>query len=105
MRKITAMKATRTYLELTRPGQFEAAFGDFPDVLFERVERPTPELYRDCYRTVGEADLGGVLWYSTVARTARLGPQPEITEARADAPGGLAGWDDLRGVPGGAPPS
>src|SRR5437762_977589 len=45
MRKITAMKATRTYLELTRPGQFQAAFGDFPDVLLERVERPTPELY------------------------------------------------------------
>src|SRR2546425_2895058 len=49
------MEATRTYLELTSPGQFKSAFGQFPNLVLERVARPTPALYRDCYRTVGEA--------------------------------------------------
>jgi len=49
------VQATRTYLELKCPDQFRPAFGAFPDVGIERVERPTPELYRECYRRVGEA--------------------------------------------------
>src|SRR2546421_874002 len=49
------MQATRTYLELSRETQFKPGFGAFPDLVIERVERPTPELYRECYRSVGEA--------------------------------------------------
>src|SRR2546425_940656 len=47
------VEATRTYLELKYRDQFRAAFGDFPDVVAERVAHPTPGLYRHCYRTVG----------------------------------------------------
>src|SRR3989442_13332321 len=55
--KIQWMQATRTYLELTTPSRFRPAFGDFPDVTVMRVPpgEATPELYRRCYRTVGEA--------------------------------------------------
>jgi ribosomal protein S18 acetylase RimI-like enzyme len=49
------MHATRTYLELTNRAQFKAAFGEFPGVAIAREPEPTPELYRRCYRTVGEA--------------------------------------------------
>ena len=47
------VEATRTYLELKYRDQFRAAFGDFPDVVAERVAHPTPGLYRHCYRAVG----------------------------------------------------
>jgi len=97
MRKITAMKATRTYLELTRPGQFQAAFSDFPDVLLERVERPTPELYRHCYRTVGEAYHWRDRWDWTDAEIRAHLAQPEITLYVARRRGALAGWYELRG--------
>src|SRR2546430_16048184 len=101
MRKITAMKATRTYLELTRPGQFQAAFGDFPDVLLERVERPTPELYRHCYRTVGEAYHWRDRWDWTGAGIrAHLAPT-EITLYVARGPGALAGGGGRIGEGGG----
>ena len=49
------MQATRTYLELTSPRDFRPAFGDFTAVTVAREPRPTPDLYRACYRTVGEA--------------------------------------------------
>src|SRR2546427_11024861 len=50
------MRATRTYLELTTAGGFRPAFGHFPDVTLARVlaADATPELYRHCYRSVGE---------------------------------------------------
>src|SRR2546430_12867566 len=95
MRKITAMKATRTYLELTRPGQFQAAFGDFPDVLLERVERPTPELYRHCYRTVGEAYHWRDRWDWTDAEIPAPLAQPEITPYLAPRPAAPAAWYEL----------
>src|SRR2546423_10532914 len=49
------MRATRTYLELKEPTQFKDAFGTFPDITIARVPQPSPDLYRTCYRTVGEA--------------------------------------------------
>ena len=49
------MQATRTYLELKEPTQFKDAFGTFPDITVARVPQPSPDLYRTCYRTVGEA--------------------------------------------------
>ncbi len=49
------MQATRTYLELKDRTQFKASFGDFPEVAIVRPPHPSPDLYRMCYRTVGEA--------------------------------------------------
>src|SRR5258705_12483900 len=49
------MQAARTYLELKDRNQFKAGFGDFPDIAIASAPQPQPELYRMCYRTVGEA--------------------------------------------------
>ncbi len=93
------MKATRTYLELATPAQFRPALGDFPDVVIERVERPTPELYRFCYRTVGEAYHWRDRWdWSDEEIRAHLA-RPEITLHVARRNGILAGWYELRRVP------
>ncbi|PYO85286.1 MAG: N-acetyltransferase [Gemmatimonadetes bacterium] len=75
------MQATRTYLELTSPGQFRPAFGEFSDLVVERVQQPTPALYRHWYRTVGEP----YHW--------------DITLHVATRNGALAGWYELRRVP------
>ena len=93
------MQATRTYLELTSPDQFRPAFGEFADLVVERVERPTPVLYRHCYRTVGEA----YHWHdrrdwSDDRIRAHLA-QPDITLHVATRDGALAGWYELRRVP------
>src|SRR6266550_4569611 len=73
------MEATRTYLELSRESQFRPGFGAFPDLVIERVERPTPELYRECYRTVGEAYHWRDRWDWTDAEIRAHLAQPEIT--------------------------
>src|SRR5205809_7432 len=73
------MEATRTYLELSRESQFRPGFGAFPDLVIERVERPTPELYRECYRTVGEAYHWRDRWDWTDAEIHAHLAQPEIT--------------------------
>src|SRR6266568_125980 len=49
------MQATRTYLELTDRDQFKTAFGNFPGIDIARASNPSPDLYRMCYRAVGEA--------------------------------------------------
>src|SRR2546428_7961589 len=49
------MQVERTYLELKDRTQFKAGFGDFPDIAITSAPQPQPELYRMCYRTVGEA--------------------------------------------------
>ena len=92
------MLATRTYLELTTPGQFQAAFGQFPDVGLERVAQPTPELYRHCYRTVGEAYHWRDRWDWTDAEIRAHLAKPEITLYVARRRGALAGWYELRRV-------
>src|SRR6266446_3888632 len=73
------MEATRTYLELSRPSQFTPGFGAFPDLAIERVERPTPDLYRECYRTVGEAYHWRDRWDWTNEEIRAHLAQPEIT--------------------------
>ena len=93
------MQATRTYLQLTSPDQFRPAFGEFSDLVVERVEPPTPALYRHCYRTVGEA----YHWHdrrdwSDEQIRAHLA-QPGITLHVATRNGALAGWYELRRVP------
>ena len=93
------MQATRTYLELREPGRFRPAFGDFPGLAIERVERPTPELYRHCYRTVGEAYHWRDRWDWTDDEIRAHLAQPEIFLHVARHDGALAGWYELRRVP------
>ena len=93
------MQATRTYLELKSPGQFRTAFDDFAGLTVEPVERPTPELYRECYRSVGEAYHWRDRWdWTDEEIRAHLG-QPTITLHVARRGGLLAGWYELRRVP------
>ena len=94
------MQVTRTYLELREPDRFRPAFGDFADLVIEQVERPTPDLYRECYRTVGEAYHWRDRWDWTDDEIRAHLAQPEITlhVARRGA-GVLAGWYELRRVP------
>ena len=93
------MQATRTYLDLKEPGQFRPAFGHFPDVVIERIGHPTPALYRECYRTVGEAYHWRDRWDWTDAEIRAHLAQPEITLHVARRNGTLAGWYELRRVP------
>src|SRR6266480_113944 len=93
------MEATRTYLELSRKSQFQPGFGAFPDLVIERVERPTPELYRQCYRSVGEAYHWRDRWDWTDEEIRTHLGQPEITLHVARRGGALAGWYELRRVP------
>jgi GNAT superfamily N-acetyltransferase len=93
------MQAIRTYLELTAPAQFVPAFGDFPDLVVERVGRPAPELYRHCYRTVGAAYHWRDRWDWTDEEIRAHLAQPEITLHVATRRGALTGWYELRRVP------
>src|SRR2546426_719634 len=93
------VEATRTYLELKYRDQFRAAFGDFPDVVAERVAHPTPGLYRFCYRTVGAAYHWRDRWDWSDAEIATHLAQPEITLHVAEYGARLAGWYELRRVP------
>ena len=93
------MLVTRTYLELAAPKAFRPAFGSFPEIRLERVLHPEPELYRTCYRTVGEAFHWRDRWDWTDAEIRAHLAQPEITLHVATRNGLLAGWYELRRVP------
>jgi GNAT superfamily N-acetyltransferase len=95
------MQATRTYLELTTPDQFQAAFGSFPDVVIARVPNPSPDLYRTCYRTVGEAFHWFDRWDWSDDEIARHLADPAIQLFVAKrTSGALSGWYELRRVAG-----
>ena len=92
------MQAVRTYLHLTDPGQFRPAFGAFPGLDVERVADPTADLYRSCYRTVGEGYHWRDRWdWSDGEIQAHL-QQPEISIHVATRRGTLMGWYELRRV-------
>ena len=93
------MQATRTYLELTDRTQFRPAFGDFPDLAVRRVAGAAPQLYRDCYRTVGAAHHWRDRWNWSDPEIAAHLARPEITLHVAERGGRLAGWYELRQVP------
>src|SRR5207249_7978349 len=93
------MQATRTYLELTSPGQFKSALGQFPNLVLERVARPTAALYRECYRSVGAAYHWRDRWDWTDQEIRAHLAQPEITLHVARRRAALAGWYELRRVP------
>jgi GNAT superfamily N-acetyltransferase len=97
------MQATRTYLELRDRSQFKDAFGSFPGVQIARAQRPHPELYRHCYRTVGEAFHWRDRWaWSDDQITAHLAdPAIQVfiaTRSTGDQTAQLAGWYELRRV-------
>src|SRR5881296_1487898 len=89
------VEATRTYLELKYRDQFRAAFGDFPDVVAERVAHPTPGLYRHCYRTVGAKYHWRDRWDWSDAEIRAHLAQPEISLFVAVR----GGADDPRSAP------
>jgi GNAT superfamily N-acetyltransferase len=93
------VQATRTYLELTHPDQFRSASGDFPDVIIERVPAPGPELYRRCYRTVGEAYHWRDRWDWSDEEIRTHLASPSISLHVATRNGVLEGWYELRSVP------
>lgn len=93
------MRATRTYLELERPEQFRPAFGDLPDLAILRLRRAAPELYRRCYREVGEAFQWRDRWdWSDEDIRAHLA-RPEVALFVATRHDALVGWYELRRVP------
>lgn len=93
------MQVTRTYLQLTDPAQFKAAFGDFPEITLAHVPIPPPKLYRHCYRTVGEAFHWRDRWDWTDDQITEHLVDPNIQLHVATRDGNLAGWYELRRVP------
>ncbi|MFN2571940.1 MAG: GNAT family N-acetyltransferase [Gemmatimonadales bacterium] len=98
------MQATRTYLELMAPGQFKASFGDFADVPIAQPSHPLPDLYRLCYRTVGEAFRWFDRWDWSDDEISRHLADPAIqlfvaTRRDGKKAATLAGWYELRRVP------
>ncbi len=98
------MQAIRTFLELTIPGGFRPAFGDFPDITIRRVSSPeaTPALYRSCYRGVGEAFHWRDRWNWTdeQIRAHLVDPATALYVATRSGERGtaLVGWYELRRV-------
>ncbi|HET8713309.1 MAG TPA: GNAT family N-acetyltransferase, partial [Gemmatimonadales bacterium] len=97
------MHVTRTYLELKTPAQFKAAFGAFSDIRIARAPKPAPELYRMCYRAVGEAFHWRDRWNWTDEEIAAHLADPAIqlfvatrTVSRKKAE--LSGWYELKRV-------
>jgi GNAT superfamily N-acetyltransferase len=97
------MQVTRTYLELNKPADFRGWFGDFAAVSVTRAKRPLPELYRQCYRAVGEAFHWRDRWDWTDAEITQHLADPAIrlyvaTRATTQKKASLAGWYELRRV-------
>jgi GNAT superfamily N-acetyltransferase len=90
------MQATRTYLQLSAPGEFRPAFAAFPEVTLTREADPSPDLYRECYRTVGEAYHWRDRWEWSDAEIRRHLSDPAISLHVARSDGRLAGWYELR---------
>lgn len=98
------MEVKRTYLELKDRAQFKASFGTFPGIRIARAPKPQPELYRMCYRTVGEAFHWRDRWDWSDEEIARHLADPAIhlfvaTRATGTKQAALAGWYELRRVP------
>lgn len=92
------MHATRTYLELHNPSQFKPAFGEFPEMSIARVPDPPPDLYRTCYRAVGETFHWFDRWDWSDEEIAAHLADPAIQLFVARRRQDLAGWYELRRV-------
>jgi GNAT superfamily N-acetyltransferase len=93
------MRVTRTYLELQSPGQFRPAFGTHPGITVAHVPAPAPGLYRQCYRSVGEAYHWRDRWDWTDEEIRAHLAAPAITFFLARRGDALAGYYELRQVP------
>ncbi len=93
------MRVTRTYLELQDPGQFRPASGTFPDIAVAHIPVPAPELYRQCYRTVGVAHHWRDRWDWTDDEIRAHLANAAITFFLARRRDALAGYYELRQVP------
>src|SRR4029450_470184 len=93
------MQATRTSLQLTHRRECRDGFGQFPALVVERAQQPTPQLYRLCYRTVGEAYHWRDRWHWSDAEIDAHLSRPEICIHVATHDGQFAGWYELRVVP------
>jgi GNAT superfamily N-acetyltransferase len=93
------VKATRTYLQMAHPTDFRPGFGEFPEFTIRRVDNPTPDLYRELYRTVGEAYQWRDRWDWTDEQIAAHLASPTITLWVAQNAGRFAGFYELRRVP------
>lgn len=92
------MQATRTYVQMTDPSQFRPAFGDFPSFTVRLVPNPSPELYRECYHTVGKDYHWRDRWDWSDEEIARHLATPGITLHVAQLDGRFVGWYELRRV-------
>lgn len=92
------MRVTRTYLELQSPGQSRPAFGTFPDIAVAHIAVPAPDLYRQCYRTVGESHHWRDRWDWTEEEIRAHLADPAITFFLAQRGNALAGFYELRRV-------
>ncbi len=93
------MQATRTYLALESRDAFAPAFGEFPGLAVARVADPGPDLYRRCYRTVGDGYHWRDRWDWTDDQIRAHLTQPEITLYTATEHDAILGWYELRRVP------
>jgi ribosomal protein S18 acetylase RimI-like enzyme len=90
------MDVTRTYLEMTRPGQLVGAGEASPDARVDRVTECPPSFYRYLYAEVGrEWHWLDRLEWSDDAIRAHLG-QPAIALWALWVKGAPAGWFELR---------
>lgn len=97
------MLVTRTYLELKTPAQFKGAAGDFPAIHIARALKPAPELYRMCYRAVGEAFHWRDRWSWTDQEIVAHLADPAIqlfvaTRTVGTKQAELSGWYELKRV-------
>ena len=92
------MQATRTYVQMLEPGGFRPAFGDFPGFVLRRIDNPTPELYRECYRTVGKDFHWRDRWDWADEQIAQHLATPGVTLHVAQLDGRFVGWYELRRV-------
>ena len=93
------MEVTRTYLQLETPAQFRGTLGEFSGVTLAYVPKPPPELYRHCYRTVGEAFHWFDRWDWTDEQITTHLADRNIRLSVAKRDENLAGWYELRRVP------
>jgi GNAT superfamily N-acetyltransferase len=92
------VRVTRTYLQLTQPGQLRGAGATSPEIAVARVPAPAAELYRHCYRTVGTAYHWRDRWDWTDAQIQAHLADPAITLYVARRGAALAGYYELRRV-------
>src|SRR6266851_5475479 len=101
---LRAMRMPNTYPQLNPASPRKmTAFGDFPNIAIARAPRPSPDLYRMWYRTVGEAFHWFDRWDWSDEQITKHLADPGIqlfvaTRITGAQQADLAGWYELRGV-------